>query len=79
MAVLLRETPRGNGVGIPSPLGNWEDVNVLGAGLIALWGSALSVGCGLFMMVTNWTLVNRVTGPTLVKARVTRQPTVARF
>ncbi len=52
---------------------------VLGAGLIASWGSALSVGCGLFMMVTNWTLVNRVTGPTLVKARVTRQPTVARF
>jgi hypothetical protein len=23
---LLRETPRCNGVGIPSPLGDWEDV-----------------------------------------------------
>ena len=27
MAVLLRETPLCNGVGIPSPLGDWEDVN----------------------------------------------------
>ncbi len=26
MAVLLRETPLCNGVGIPSPLGDWEDV-----------------------------------------------------
>ena len=27
MAVLLREAPLCNGVGIPSPLGDWEDVN----------------------------------------------------
>lgn len=46
---------------------------LLGVGLIASWASVLTISSGLFILVVNLTLVNRVTGPLLLKAWVTRQ------